>query len=165
MKVWAAFCVVVLSAATVAAAAPVANHESAGVFMTRILREELNGQWAQQWSELHPGHKKLITKEQYIACSRSLATNIGTGHETYSVLKTANDAIHIFGVPQRTATLVTIRFHTPGNSTTPTYQMHAVSVGGRWAWVLGGRFLRAVQRGQCMDGSPLLKPGQRSDAA
>jgi hypothetical protein len=152
-------------AALVALAVPASSasasaHESAGTFMTRILREELNGQWAAQWAELHPGHKRLITREQYVACSRQLATNIGTGRETYRVLDTADDSIDIFGVPQRVAKLVTISFHTPGNSTTPTYHMHAVSVGGRWTWVLGGRFLRAVQHGQCMDGSPLIKPGQ-----
>src|SRR5205823_12251268 len=90
---------------------------------------------------------------------------IGTGRETYRVLRTADDAIDIVGVPQRVAKVVTISFHTPGNSTAPTYHMHAVSVGGRWAWVLGGRFLRAVQHGRCMDGSPLLSPGQRSGGA
>jgi hypothetical protein len=148
-----------------ATASQVTAHESAGTFVTRILREELNGDWGTQWAELHPGHQRLITKAQYIACSRQLATNIGTGRETYRVLATATDPIHVFGVPQRVAKLVTIRFHTPGNSTTPTYHLHAVSVSGRWTWVLGGRFLRAVQHGQCMDGSPLLKPGQRSGAA
>jgi len=156
---------VALLGATAATASSGAKHESAGAFMTRILREELNGQWAQQWSELHPGHKKLISREQYIACSRQLATNIGTGRETYRVLATADDAIDIFGVPQHAAKLVTIRFHTPGNSTRPTYRLHAVPVRGHWTWVLGGRFLRAVQHGQCMDGTPLVRPCRRHAGA
>jgi hypothetical protein len=159
-RAFAAVVALSLALAVGASATPAASHESAGSFMTRILREELNGQWGQQWAELHPGHKKLISRAQYIACSRELATNIGTGRETYRVLATADDAIDIFGVPQHAAKLVTIRFHTPGNSTTPTYRLHAVPVGGHWTWVLGGRFLRAVQRGQCMDGSPLIRPGQ-----
>jgi hypothetical protein len=150
--------IVLVALLAFASTASAAAHESAGTFMTRILREELNGQWSRQWSELHPGHQKLITRAQYVACSRQLATNIGTGRETYRVLAVADEAIHIFGVPQRTAKIVTISFHTPGNSTTPTYRMHAVAVGDRWTWVLGGRFLRAVQHGQCMDGSPRITP-------
>jgi hypothetical protein len=129
--------------------------ERPGVFMTRILREELNGQWAKQWSELHPGHQRLITRAQYVACSRSLATNIGTGQETFHVLDVRDEAIHIAGIPQRMSKLVTISFHTPGNSTTPTYRLHAVRVRDRWTWILGGRFLTAVRHGQCLDGSPL----------
>lgn len=31
------------------------SRESAGQFVTRILREEISGQWAAQWRELHPG--------------------------------------------------------------------------------------------------------------
>ena len=156
---------VAVALATTAAGASARTAEAPGTFMIRILREELTGQWGRQWSELHPGHQRLITRAQYIACSRELATNIGTGHEVYNVLQTANDAIHIFGVPQRTAKVVTISFHTPGNNSTPTYRMHAVSVGGHWSWVLGGRFLRAVQHGRCMDGSALIRPGRPSVGA
>ena len=34
--------------------------------------------------------------------------------------------------------------------------LHAVDVDGRWAWILGGRFLSAVSHHRCLDGSPLL---------
>jgi hypothetical protein len=135
-----------------------ATSESPGTFMTRILKEELNGQWAKQWSELHPGHQRLISRAQYVQCSRSLATNIATGGETYRVLAVKDEPIHVFGVPQRDAKVVTISFHTPGNSTTPKYALHAVLVGGRWTWILGGRFLSAVQHGRCMSGEPLAQP-------
>ena len=58
-------------------------------------------------------------------------------------------------MPQRTSKLVTITFHEPGKANALTYHLHAVSVKGRWTWILGSRFLSALQRGQCLDGSPL----------
>jgi hypothetical protein len=137
---------------TVGAALP---GEGAGVFMTRILREELNGQWAKQWAELHPGHKALITRAEYIACSRSLGTNVATGDETFKVLRIRNEKIHVFGVPQTTSEVVTISFHSPISNETPRYDMHAVAVDGHWTWILGGKFIAAIKQGKCLDGSPL----------
>lgn len=133
-----------------------APSESAGAFITRILREEIQGQWGRQWSQLHPGHQRLITRAQYVACSREMQTNIATGAEVFRVLAVQDDPIHLQGVPQRTSKLVTITFHQRGKTTGGlTYRLHAVAVGDRWAWILGVRFLTAVAHGRCLDGSPL----------
>jgi hypothetical protein len=126
----------------------------AGAFMTRILREEIQGQWAAQWRDLHPGHKKLITRSQYVACSQRMGTDFGTGDEIFKVLDIRNEAIKVRGVPQRTSKLVTISFHHPGKEGL-TYHMHAVLSGDRWTWILGERFLSELARGRCLDGSPL----------
>jgi hypothetical protein len=128
--------------------------EGVGVFMTRILREEINGQWSKQWAELHPGHQKLITRAQYVTCSRGMGTNIATGKETFHVLAVQDEPIQVRGVPQHTSELVTIRFKEPGIDPL-TYRLHAVAVSGRWAWILGNQFLAALGRGKCLDGSPL----------
>jgi hypothetical protein len=128
--------------------------EGVGTFMTRILREEINGQWSKQWSELHPGHQKLITRAQYVACSRTMGTNVATGKEVFHVIAVQDEPIDVQGVPQKTSKLVTISFKTPGIAPL-TYRLHAVDVSGHWAWILGDRFLAAVDRGKCLDGSPL----------
>ena len=134
-----------------------APSEGAGAFITRILREEIKGQWGRQWGELHPAHQRLITRAQYVACSREMGTNIATGHEVFRVLDIQDDPIHIQGVSQRKSELVTISFHQQGKKTGGlTYRLHAVAVGDRWTWILGGRFLTAVAHGRCLDGSPLL---------
>jgi hypothetical protein len=143
---------VLLASAAAAAATP--RPGSAGAFMTRILREEIRGQWNLQWQELHPAHQKLINEAQYVACSRRMGTNFATGTEVFKVLDIRNEAIDVKGIPQRTSKLVTINFRQPGK-TGLTYHMHAVNVDGRWTWILGGRFLTALSRGQCLDGSPL----------
>jgi hypothetical protein len=129
--------------------------ENVGVFMTRILREEIRGQWARQWGELHPGHQRLITRLQYVACSRGLETNIATGREVFKVLDVRDQPIDVRGVSQRTSKLVTISFRTRGSRNALTYQLHAVAMQGRWTWILGARFLSAIAHGRCIDGSPL----------
>jgi hypothetical protein len=137
-----------------AAGASARSNEGAGAFMTRILREEIHGQWGIQWGELHPGHQRLITKAQYVQCSRQMKTDFGTGSEIFKVIGVRDDPIAVKGVPQRTSKEVTINFRQPGKAGL-TYRLHAVNVGGRWAWILGGRFLSALSRGQCLDGKPL----------
>jgi len=134
----------------------VAPREQPGVFITRILREEINGQWARQWDELHPGHQQLITRAAYVACSREMATNIGTGSEIFRVLDVRDEPINVEGVPQKTSKLVTITFRGRSRNSVLTYRLHAVAIGSRWAWILGDRFLTQVERGRCLDGTPLL---------
>jgi hypothetical protein len=136
-------------------AAP-APSENPGVLITRILSEELNGQWSRQWTELHPGHQKLITRSQYVACSRSIGTNIATGKEIFHVLAVDNQAIHVRGVPQRTAKIVTINVRQKGTSPGLTYRLHAVAVGDQWTWILGDRFLSQLAHGRCLDGTRLV---------
>lgn len=131
-----------------------APREPVGAFVTRILREELNGQWSKQWTELHPAHQKLISRSQYVACSRGIGTNVGTGNETFKVLDVVDDPIEVQDIPQKTSKLVTVSVKSPG-VTTLTYRLHAVSVSGRWAWILGDPFIAAIERGKCLDGSPL----------
>jgi hypothetical protein len=126
-----------------------------GVFMTRILREEISGQWSAQWRDLHPGHKKLISRSEYVACSQRMGTDFATGDEVFKVLDVRTDPIKVRGVPQRISSLVTITFHRPGKAQGLTYHMHAVNVGGHWKWILGKPFLSALARGRCLDGSPL----------
>jgi hypothetical protein len=130
--------------------------EGVGVFMTRILREEINGQWSRQWTELHPGHQKLITQAEYVACSRGIGDDIGTGKEAFRVLDVHDEPIHVRGVPETTSKVVTIAFRV-GSLTPLTYRLHAVADGGRWTWILGGRFLTQLAHGRCLDGVPLGK--------
>ncbi len=125
-----------------------------GTFMSRILREELNGQWNKQWTELHPGHQKLISQSQYVTCSRGVGTAVATGRERFTVLDVVDDPIHVRGIPQTTSKLVTIRVLEPGTAPL-TYRLHAVADDGHWTWILGDRFLAQIERGDCLDGSPL----------
>jgi hypothetical protein len=126
-----------------------------GAFATHVLREEISGQWAAQWDELNPGHQKLITRKEYVACSTSLGTNFATGKETLDVVSIKDVPLHVRNVPEHTAKLVTVRLsHVPGQAAI-TYHVHAVHDAGRWTWILGASFLDAIAHGRCLDGSPL----------
>ena len=139
-------------------AATATPREQPGVFVKRVLREEINGQWGRQWSELHPAHQRLITRAQYIACSRGMGTNIGQGKEIFRVVDVRDEPIHVQDVPEHNSKVVTIDLHVSGNSAPLTYRVHAVDDGGRWTWILGNRFLAQINRDRCLDGSPL--PGR-----
>ncbi|HZR95962.1 MAG TPA: hypothetical protein VFA56_09720 [Gaiellaceae bacterium] len=156
VRLLAAAAALAAAALAVGAAQAAAPSPGAGVFITKILREEIHGQWARQWRDLHPGHQKLITRAQYVACSRRMGTDFATGDEIFRVDDVRSEAIDVAGVPQRTSALVTITFHLPGKNGL-TYRMHAVKVGSRWRWILGVRFLSAIARGKCLDGSPLQR--------
>lgn len=129
------------------------GRESAGQFVTRILREEISGQWASQWRELHPGQQKLISRDQYVLCSERIATNVGVKHERFTVHQTRNVPFHERGVPERTSKLVTISVKGP--QLNATFHVHAVLHTGRWRWVLGPALLQSVTHGRCLDGSAL----------
>jgi hypothetical protein len=147
--------VAVLASGCGGSTAAKAPHESAGVFAERILREEITGQWARQWLELHPAHKRLITEAQYVACSRSIGTNFATGSETYRVLGIKTAPVNSEDVPQHTSKLVTVSIRVRGLTDPFTYHVHAVNVGGHWAWILGNRFLAEIRLGRCLDGTRL----------
>src|SRR3954466_15944858 len=101
-------------AATAASPPRTSSVRSPGVFMTRILREEIHGQWDLQWKALHPAHQKLISEAQYVACSQRMGTDFATGDEIFRVLDVGNEPIQVKGVPERSSKLVTIPFHHHG---------------------------------------------------
>jgi hypothetical protein len=146
--------IVAALAALLAVPAAGASSETAATFATRILREEITGQWAKQWTELHPAHQRLITQRQYVVCSRGMRTDFGSGRETFHILDVRDDPLHVQFIPQHTAKLVTISFQEPGRPSL-TYRVHAVRLKARWAWILGDRFLSQLARGRCLDGTPL----------
>ena len=151
----AALVLVLLVAGLAGCGGASAPKEGVGTFVTRILREEINGQWGAQWTELHPAHQQLITRAQYVACSRQMGTDIATGAEVFNVLGVRDEPIDVAHVAQHKSKLVTITFRQRGSTSKLTYYVHAVAVNGRWAWVLGPKFLSQLARGRCLDGSPL----------
>jgi hypothetical protein len=132
-------------------------HEQPGDFVKRVLREEVNGQWGRQWTELHPAHQLLISRAQYVECSRQMGTNIAQGKEIFRVIDVRDEPIHVQDVPEQSSKVVTITLRVSGKAP-QTYRVHAVEDAGRWAWILGNRFLTQLNRDRCLDGSPL--PGR-----
>ncbi len=133
--------------------------ESPGSFIERILREELRGKFAAQYEELHPGHQRLITRSQYVRCSRAIGGATAHGREFMTVESIRDDPIDVRGVAQRTSKLVTVTVRQYSSAAAPrqTYSLHAVQVGSAWRWILAPLFLDAIAKGKCLDGSPLRR--------
>jgi hypothetical protein len=132
--------------------------ETAGAFITRILREEIAGQWAKQWDDLNPGHKRLITRNQYVHSSKGQKTSVGTPSATIKVRSVRDEPLHVRGVAQHTASVVTVVLVPTKGAAPETFRLHAVRDHGRWTWILGAQFLESLARGKCLDGSPLPPP-------
>jgi hypothetical protein len=132
--------------------------ESAGTFITRILNEEIDGQWGKQWDELNPGHQRLITRTQYILCSKGSPTQVGTSSATIDVKGTREAPLDVRGIAEHTATVVTVDLTPTAGAQPETLQLHVVRAGGRWTWILGSAALDALQHHKCPDGSRLPSP-------
>jgi hypothetical protein len=136
-----------------AAEVPQATLDSAGAFAAQVLRLEVTGQWERQYALLNPGHRRLITEGQYIACSRPLGTAIGP--QRFVVRATKLVAIRAPHVAGRTAALVTVEMHRPESKQAATFHVHVVPANGHWTWILGKSFLDALAGGRCLYGAPL----------
>ena len=136
--------------------------ESPSDFTERIDRYYVRGQYGREWDYLHPGHQRLITREQYAACAGEDAPSDLTGDETVKVLEVYDDAIHVRGIPQQTSKAVSVQLRQPfegGSAPVPggAFTQHAVQVGDQWRWILSDKFVAAIRRGECDGGSPIPK--------
>lgn len=124
----------------------------AGEFLQRITAEHLSGDYDQTWEELHPAHQKLISQIQFVYCGErepELAEDT-----TVRILSVKPVTKQLPQIPQRQMQVVRIQLRDK-DGVVDTYPAHAVRVGGEWRWVLSAAFVRAVEAGNCPDGSPL----------
>lgn len=104
---------------------------------TRFLND---GQFGNQWDELHPGQQADVPRERYVNCARGLPHSAGT----IDILETHDEAIDIAAVPERTSTTVVLRTG-DGASTTA----REVRVGDRWRWTLASSAYEGFKAGGC----------------
>ena len=126
--------------------------DTAGEFLQRITAYHLGGEFSRSWEELHPAHQKLITQIQFVYCGdREPDLEEDATVRVLSVKKARKELPH---VPQLQVQAVRIEIR-DDKGVLDTYTAHAVRVGGEWRWVLSAAFVRAVEAGNCLDGSPL----------
>jgi hypothetical protein len=124
----------------------------AGEFLQRITADHLSGDFSDSWEDLHPAHQELISQIQFVYCGeREPELEEDTTVRIISVRPVTRQLPRI---PERDAQAVRIQIRDK-DGVVDTYTAHAVRVGDRWRWVLSQPFVRAVEAGQCPDGSPL----------
>jgi hypothetical protein len=131
---------------------PPQQDAGAGEFLQRITADHLRGEFSRTWEEVHPAHQKLISQIQFVYCGDREPEL--KNDATVRVLTVKPVRKQLPDVPQRQMQAVRIQIRDK-NGVVDEYTSHAIRVAGEWRWVLSVPFVRAVERGQCPDGSPL----------
>jgi hypothetical protein len=116
--------------------------ESSADFVKRITVEFSRGQSGRLWSDLLPADQRIVSRARFVACD----ANEGWNLKSIKVLETYDDPVDV-GAKSLPSKAVTVRVTSDDGVTTAT--MHAVSVGGKWRWVLQSSDRAAYETGKC----------------
>ena len=116
--------------------------ESAADFVRRVTVEFSRGQSGRLWDELHPAYQAIVTRARFVQCEH----NDGFHLTSTKVLETYDEPTDVADKTVR-STAVSIRTTSDDGETTAT--MHAVSVAGRWRWILQPADAAAYAKGRC----------------
>jgi hypothetical protein len=116
--------------------------QSPADFVRRITTEFSRGQSGRLWDELIPADQRAVTRARFVACE----ANEGWELKSIKVLETYDDPV-VVGAKSLPSKAVTVRVTSDDGITTAT--MHAVSVNGKWRWVLQSSDRAAYARGKC----------------
>jgi hypothetical protein len=124
----------------------------AGEFLQQITADHLGGDFSDSWEDLHPAHQELISQIQFVYCGeREPELEEDT---TVRILSVKPVTKTVSGIPERRMQAVRIEIR-DDQGVVDSYTSHAVRVSGEWRWVLSEPFVRAVEAGNCPDGTPL----------
>jgi hypothetical protein len=122
-----------------------ADHE-AGTAVKSVLEQEYVGNYGGSWDRLHPRHQRLVSREDYDECRKSIDVE-GT-IQSVLILDVRDARLTTYGLRPRTpAKRVRVRVVTDESEYTDAY--HVVRVGGEWRWVLSDRAARGFRRSPC----------------
>jgi hypothetical protein len=109
-----------------------------GRFIARLVTQKALGRYEGAWKTLHPFHKQVATRAEYVDCERLLP--FPGLLKSVKVTRVFDDPVLIAGmtapVPSKGVT-VRAAVWTPITSTVVvTHTFHAVRANGGWTWIL-----------------------------
>jgi hypothetical protein len=122
-------------------------------FLDHVVRLLAANDYAAAYPLLHPGQRRLVSAAEYVACEQM--SPVPGKLTSLRALKTMRERIHVAGtdagrVPSTAVTFeLKLTGSLPGETATVDLTAHAVSVGGRWTWVLSARRLALHRSGTC----------------
>jgi hypothetical protein len=116
--------------------------ESPNVFVQRITTEFSRGQSGRLWDELAPADQAIVNRARYTACQG----NEGFVIKSIKVLDTFSEPVEVDGSSEHSEA-VTLQVTSDNGVTTAT--MHAISIGGKWHWILSSADRAAFRGGKC----------------
>lgn len=147
---------IVLAGALAAASADAyaqTRHGDAVTFLDHVVRLLAANDYEAAYPLLHPQQRRLVSAAEYVACEET--TPIPGRLTSLRVLQSTRERIHVAGTQSRRVLSTAVTFELqltgsiPGESATIDLTAHAVSVSGRWAWILSARRLALHRSGTC----------------
>ncbi len=119
-----------------------AGQQSAADFIRQVTTQFSLGQTGPLWDTLHPADQAIVSRARYMACH----TSSGFELQKFKVLQTYPDTVEIAG-KATPSTAVSVRATADDGVTTAT--IHAVSLNGKWRWILSPVDFAAYKQGRC----------------
>lgn len=115
---------------------------AAGDFIRQVTTQFSRGQSGRLWDTLHPADQAIVSRARYTACQ----SNSGFDLMKFKVLETYADTVDIAGkaTPSKA---VSVQVTTDDGMTTAT--MHAITLNGKWRWILPPADYAAYKQGKC----------------
>jgi hypothetical protein len=145
----AAFAVVALAAAVSAGCGGSGGSGSAGAggqtaadFLKEVTTQFSRGQSGRLWDTLHPADQAVVSRARYTTCQ----SNAGFELQKIKVLDSYPDTVEVAG-KATPSTAISVRVTSNDGVTTAT--MHAISVNGKWRWMLSPAEYASYKQGKC----------------
>ncbi len=116
--------------------------QTAAAFIRDVTTEFSRGQTGRLWDSLHPADQAVVSRARYAAC----ASNVGFELKKIKIVDTYSDSVDLAGT-STPATAVSVQTTSEDGVTTAT--VHAVSVNGKWRWILSPSDYAAYKKGTC----------------
>jgi hypothetical protein len=151
-----AIALLVLAGALVAAAGDAYGQSRRGdavTFLDHVVRLLAANDYEAAYPLLHPAQRRLVSAEEYVACEQT--SPVPGKLTSLRVLRSTGERIHVAGTSTGRVPSTAVSFELqltgslPGESATVDLTAHAVTVGGRWAWILSARRLALHRSGTC----------------
>jgi hypothetical protein len=120
--------------------------QSAADFIRQVTTEFSRGQSGPLWDTLHPADQIIVSRARYMACQSSSGFDL----QKIKILQTYADTVGIAG-KATPSTAVSLRVTADDGITTAT--MHAVTLNGKWRWILSPADYAAYKQGKCPSSS------------
>lgn len=126
--------------------------ESAGAFVTTLIRELGRGETAQAWESLHPLHREQVPQARYVECESR--DGFGGTVTKIDVLDVKAEPAAIpgqFGKRPSTAVTVGVTLDVPESEEPERFTLtaHVFDTDGEWSWVVGPVDYAAYMTGNC----------------
>lgn len=122
-------------------------------FLDHVVRLLAANDYRAAYPLLDPAQRRLFSADEYVACEQ-MSPIPGT-LTSLRVLDSRRERIHVAGASMQRVLSMAVRFELrltgslPGEAATVDLTAHAVSVAGRWTWILSARRLTLHRSGTC----------------